>query len=159
MFPAEKLGKPFGTDEFGITHGVEEAVAKELDGIGETFIRHAVECAVGREESISCEQVEMGVKDEVVAKGMHGSDGSDTPIGQVKAGAKCVLESGGRGVEDMGEEVPTLAKNATEDFGYGEDKLAVRNLMADTGGYPCSRCAHAALMTSRAEMACLASEG
>ena len=65
MFPREEVGEFSGADEFGVAEGVEEAVAEEFDGGGEVFGGHAVEAALGVEESVGGEDVEVGVEDEV----------------------------------------------------------------------------------------------
>jgi hypothetical protein len=59
MLPREEVGEFFGADEFGVAEGVEEAVAEEFDGGSEVFGGHAVEAAVGREESVGGEDVEV----------------------------------------------------------------------------------------------------
>ena len=52
VFPGEEIGKFAGAYEFGVAEGVKEAVAEEFDGGSEVFGGHAVESAVGGEESI-----------------------------------------------------------------------------------------------------------
>ena len=52
VFPGEEVGEFGGADEFGVAEGVEEAVAEEFDGGCEVFGGHAVEEAVGGEESV-----------------------------------------------------------------------------------------------------------
>ena len=70
VFPGKEIGQLFGADEFGVTKSVEEAVAEEFDGGREIFGGHAVEATVGGEESVGGKDVKMGVKDEVVTKGV-----------------------------------------------------------------------------------------
>lgn len=136
MFPREEVGKALEADESGLAQGVEEAVAEELDGGGHGFLRHAVESAVGGEESVGGEDVEVRVEDEVVTEGVDGGDGSDASVREVKLGAEGVLEGAGGDVEQVGEQVASLAENATQDSGDGEDELPVRDIMADAGGDP-----------------------
>jgi hypothetical protein len=62
-------------------------------------------------------------------------------------------------VEEVGEEVAALAEDAAEDFGDGEDELAVGHFVADGGGDPVAGGADTALMAGRAEVAALAGEG
>ena len=52
MLPGEELIKLPRADKFGLTQGVEETVAKKLNGWGEAFLRHAVESAVGGKEAV-----------------------------------------------------------------------------------------------------------
>jgi hypothetical protein len=115
--------------------------------------------AIGGEEAVGSEDMEVGVEDEVVAEGVDCGDGSEFPVGEVEAGAECVAEGFGGGVEEAGEEVAALAKNAAEDARDGEDKLAVRDFVADGGGDPVAGGADAALVAGRAEVSALASEG
>jgi hypothetical protein len=63
VFPREQVGEFAGADEFGFAQGVEEAVAEEFDGRGEVFGGHAVEMAVGGEEAVGSEDMEMRVEE------------------------------------------------------------------------------------------------
>jgi hypothetical protein len=51
------------------------------------------------------------------------------------------------------EEVAAFAEDTAEDFGDGEDELAVRDFVADGGGDPIGGLADAALVAGRAEVA------
>ena len=159
VFPGEEVGELAGTDEFGIAQGVEEAVAEEFDGGSEVFGGHAVEAAVGGEESICGENVEMGVEDEVIAEGVGSGDGGEFSIREIEADAERIAERGGGGMEEVGEEVAAFAKDAAQDFGDGEDELTVGDFVADAGGNPVADGAGAALVTGGAEVAALAGEG
>jgi hypothetical protein len=61
--------------------------------------------------------------------------------------------------EEVGEEVAAFAKDAAQDFGDGEDELAVGDFVADAGGNPIADGAGAALVAGGAEVAALAGEG
>jgi hypothetical protein len=71
-----------------------------------------VEAAIGREESVGGEEVEVGVENEVVSEGVDGGDGSDTALGEVEAGAEGVLKSVGGGVKEEGEEATAFAEDS-----------------------------------------------
>jgi hypothetical protein len=159
VLPGEEVGEAAGTDVFAVAQGLEEAVAEEFDGGGEVFGGHAVETTVGGEESVGREDVKVGVEDEVVAEGVDGGDGSEFATGEVEAGAEDFLEGIGGGFEEEVEEVAAFAKDAAEDFGNGEDKLAVRDFVTDGGGDPIGGLADAALVAGRAEVAAFAGEG
>ena len=159
VFPSEEVGELLRTDEFGLAQGVKEAVPKELDGGGEVFNGHAVEAAVGSEESVGSEDVEVRVEDEVVAEGVDGGDGAEFAVGELQSDAEGVAEGFGGGMEEVGEELAAFAEDATEDLGDGEDKLAVGNFVADGGGDPIAGRADAALVARGAEVAALAGEG
>ena len=75
VFPGEQVGEFSGADELGFAQGVEEAVAEEFDGGVEVFGGHAVEMAVGGEEAVGSEDVEVRVEDQVIAEGVNGGDG------------------------------------------------------------------------------------
>jgi len=92
VFPGEEIGEFTGADEFGVSEGVKEAVAEEFDGRTEVFDGHAVEAAVGGEESVGGEDVEVGMKDEVVAEGVDSGDGGEFPIGEIEADAEGIAE-------------------------------------------------------------------
>ena len=59
----------------------------------------------------------------------------------------------------MGEESAAFAEDAAEDFGNGEDELAVRDRVADVGGDPFGSLTGAALVAGGADVAGLAGEG
>jgi hypothetical protein len=86
-------------------------------------------------------------------------DGSDAAVGEAEAGAKGILKGGSGGVEQVGEEVAALAKDAAQDLGDGEDELAVGDLVADGVGDPFADGAGATLVAGGAEVAALAGEG
>ena len=88
-----------------------------------------------------------------------GGDGSDAAVGEAEACAEGVLEGGGGSVEQVGEEVAAFAKDAAQDFGDGEDELAVGDIVTDGGGDPVTGGADAALVAGGAEVAALAGEG
>ena len=125
VFPSEEVGEFFRADELGVPQGVEEAVAEEFDGGSQVFGGHAVEAAVGGEESVGGKDVEVGVVDEVIAEGVDSGDGPDAAVREAEANSEGVLEGGGGSVEEVGEEVAALAKDAAQDLGDGEDELAV----------------------------------
>jgi hypothetical protein len=135
VFPGEQVGEFAGADELGFAESVEEAVAEEFDGRVEVFGGHAVEMAVGGEEAVGGEDVEVRVEDQIVAEGVDGGDGSEFAIGEIEAGAEDNLESSCRGVEEMGKQLAALAEDAAQDAGDGEDELAVqRGPYAGEGG-------------------------
>ena len=70
VFPGKEIGQLFGADEFGVTESVEKAVTEEFDGGSKVVGGHAVEAAIRGEESVGGKDVKMGVKDEVVTKGV-----------------------------------------------------------------------------------------
>jgi hypothetical protein len=157
--PGEEIGEFFRADEFGVAQGVEEVVAEEFDGGGEVLCGHAVEAAVGSEESVGGEDMEVRVEDEVVAEGVDGGDGPEFSVREAEASAEEVAEGIGGSVEEVGEELATFAEDAAEDLGDGKDELAVGDRMADGGGDPFAGGADAALVAGWAEVAALAGEG
>jgi hypothetical protein len=123
------------------------------------FGGHAVEAAVGGEESVGGKDMEVGVVDEIITEGVDGGDGPDAALGEAEADPKGVLEGGGGGVEEVGEEVSAFAENTAEDLGDGEDELAVGDFVANGGGDPLANGAGAALVAGGAEVSALAGEG
>jgi hypothetical protein len=118
-----------------------------------------VEAAFFIEEAVGSEDVEVRMEDEVVAKGVQGGSGGEAAFGQIQAGAEVVAQAIGGGLEEVGEELAAFAEDAAEDFGDGEDELAVGHFVADGGGDPVAGGADTALMAGRAEVAALAGEG
>ncbi len=98
VFPGEQVGEFAGADELGFAEGVEEAVAEEFDGRVEVFGGHAMEMAVGGEEAVGGEDVEVRVEDQVIAEGVDGGDGSEFAVREIKTGAEGVAEGFGGGV-------------------------------------------------------------
>ena len=92
VFPGEEVGEFLRADEFGVAESVKEAVAEEFDGGTEILGGHAVEAAVGSEESVGGKDME--VVDEVVAEGVDSGNGPDATEGESEAGAEGVLEGG-----------------------------------------------------------------
>jgi len=117
-----------------------------------------VETASFIEEAIGGEDVEMGMKDEVVAKGVNGSGSGDATVGQTEAYAESVSQAFRGGLEEGMEEVSAFAEDAAQHFWEGEDELAVRDLVAEVRGDPSAGLASSALMAGVAEVAGLAGE-
>jgi hypothetical protein len=159
VFPVEEVGEFLRADEPGFAEGVEEAVPEQLDGGGEAFGRHAVEGAVGGEEPVSGEDMQVGMEDEVVSEGVNGGNGSEFALREVETGAKVVAEAFGGSAKEKGEMGSAFAEDAAENLGNGEDKLAMRDFVADGGGDPFAGAAYAALVAGGAEMAAFAGEG
>jgi hypothetical protein len=90
---------------------------------------------------------------------VDGGDGPDAALGEAEADPEGVLEGGGGGVEEVGEEVAAFAENTAEDLGDGEDELAVGDFVANGGADPLANGAGAALVAGGAEVSALAGEG
>ena len=82
VFPGEEVGEFAGADELGFAQGLEEAVAEEFDGGVEVCGGHTMEMAVGGEEAVGSEDVEVRVEDQIVAEGVDGGDGSEFAVGE-----------------------------------------------------------------------------
>ena len=124
MFPGKEIGQLFGADEFGGTESGEKAVTEEFDGGSKVVGVHAVEAAIRGEEAIGGKDVKMGVKDEVVTKGVEGGDSSDAALREVETGAEGVPEAFDGGMKEYGEELAAFSEDAAQDFWDGEDELA-----------------------------------
>jgi hypothetical protein len=155
VLPGKKVGEAGGTDVFGLAQGVEESVAEEFGGVCVTFGGHAVEAALGVEETVGDEEVEVGVEEEEVAKGVDGGDGTDAAVGEVEAGAEGIAEGLGGGLEENAEQIAAFAEDAAQHAWDGEDELAMGHFMADGVGDPRGDLADAALVARGAEVAAL----
>jgi len=118
-----------------------------------------VEAAFGVEETVGGEDMEVGMKDEVVAKGVQGSCDSEAAFGELKTSAEVVAQAVCGGLEEMGEVAAALAEDAAEHFGDGKDELAMGDGVADAGGDPFGGLAGAALVAGGADVAGFAGEG
>jgi len=117
------------------------------------FGGHALEAAVGGEESVGGEDVEVGMEDKVIAEGVDSGHGGEFPIGEIEADAEGIAQGFSGGVEEVGEKMAAFAEDAAQDFGDGEDELAVGDFVADGGGDPVANGAGAALVAGGAEVA------
>jgi hypothetical protein len=70
-----------------------------------------------------------------------------------------VAQAVGGGLEEVGEESAAFAEDAAQDFGDGEDELAVGDGVADVGADPFGGLAGAALVAGGADVAGFAGEG
>ncbi len=61
-------------------------MAKEFGDGGQSFAGHGMQTALFVEESVGGKDMEMGMKDEVIAKGVDGS--GDSAIGEAEACAE-----------------------------------------------------------------------
>jgi hypothetical protein len=73
-----------------------------------------VEAAVGCEEAVGGEDMEVRVEDQIIAKSVDGGDGSEFAVGEIEASAEGVAEGFGGGVEEMGEELAAFAAFAED---------------------------------------------
>jgi hypothetical protein len=133
---------------------VEEAMAEEFGDGGQRFPGHGMETALFVEESIGGENMEMGMKDEVIAEGVDSSSSGDAPPRHAESGAESIAQALCGGLEE--EWVSAFAEDAVQHFREGE--LAVGNLVADGSGDPCAGLACSALIAGGAEGAGLAGE-
>ena len=118
-----------------------------------------VEAAIGRKEAVANQDMQVRMEDQIVTEGMHGGDGTKLALGENQLNTKYIRQGLNRAVEEVIEESPALAKNATQDLGYGEDDLAVGHAMADAVGDPLASATHPALMAGGAKVSRLAGEG
>ena len=133
-------------------------MAEEFGDGGEGFPGHGVETSLCVEKAVGGEDMEMGMKDEVIAKGVDGSGSGDAATGHAEACAEGIAQALCGGLEEEVEEVSAFAEDAAQHFGEREDELAVGDFVADGCGDPCAGLACSALMAGRAEVAGLAGE-
>lgn len=141
-----------------VAEDLEEAVAEEFRQGTKVGGGHAVEAAFLVEEAIGGEDMNVGVEEEVVAKGVDGG-GSDASVGEIEAEAEGVAEGVGGSLEEQIEEMAAFAEDAAEHFGDRKHELAVGDGVADGGGDPCAGVEGAALVAGGAEVAGFAGEG
>ena len=111
VFPGEQDGDFLRADELGFAQGVEAVVAKGFDSKGEVFGGHAVEAAIGVEEPVGGEDMEVGVEGQIVAESVDGGHDSEFAVREIETGAEGVAESFGGGAEEMGQQL-ALAEDA-----------------------------------------------
>jgi hypothetical protein len=158
VFPREKFCHFLCTEKFCGAQCVEEAMAEEFGEGGQRFVGHGMEAAVFVEEAVRGEHMEMGMKDEVIAKGVDRGGSGDSAIGETEAYAEGIAQALCGGLEEEMEEVPAFAEDTTQHFWEGEDELAVGDCVADGIRDPCAGVSDPALMAGGAEVAGFASE-
>ncbi len=93
LLPGEEVGELGLADELGAVEGAEEFGERcQIPG------GHAVESAFCIEESVGGEDVEVGMEDEVVAKGVQGGGCGEADFGQIEPGAEVVTQAVGGGL-------------------------------------------------------------
>lgn len=158
VFPGGEFCDFLCADQFGGVQSVEEAVAEEFEDGGQRFVGHGMETALFVEESVVGKDMEMGMKDEVIAEGVDGSCSGKSAIGEAEACAEGIAQALCGGLEEKMEEVPAFAEYTTQYFWEGEDELAVGDCVADGIRDPCAGVSDPALMAGGAEVAGFASE-
>ena len=162
MFPGEEVAGFLFGEEFICDEGLDEAVAEEFGEGVERLCGGGGEKMEGAgliEESAGAENVKVRVKYEVIAKCLDAGDGGEFAVGQVKLKSHPVAEGFGGGLEEVVEEVASLAEDAAQHAGHGEDELTVRDGLAEGFGDPVAGGADATLVAGRADVATLAGEG
>jgi hypothetical protein len=96
---------------------------------------------------------------EIIAEGLHGGNGGELSVGQIKPRPHPVTQALDGGAEEMIEEFSPLAEDAAQRFGHGEDELPVRHVKAEDTRDPIAGLTHFSLMATRTEVPCLAGEG
>jgi len=159
MFPAKQIAQLALADEFLFAQQDQEAVAEDFTEWADVTLGQPMKGPVRGKQTIGDEHMKMGMKDEVVSEGVDGGDGAKFALGQIELRPKDVSEGLDGTMEEQAHQPPALAKDAPQDLGHGEHNLSVRDLMADGSSDPLAGGAHAALMTSGAEVTGLAGEG
>lgn len=159
VFPGEQVGEAAGADVFAVAEGLQETVAEEFDHGGAAIGGHAVEATLEVKQAVGGKDVEMRMKEEIIAESVDGGDSGEAAIGEVETGAEGFEQGVGGGFEQEMEQVAALAEDAAQDFRDGENELAVWDFVTDGGGYPLGALADAALVAGGAEVAALAGEG
>jgi len=87
---------------------VTEELGERLEGLH----RDLVEATLAIVESRGSEDVEVRVKDEVVAEGLDPGDGGELAVGEVKAGPEPVAQALDGGAEEKVEQMTAFAEDA-----------------------------------------------
>ena len=157
--PAKKLPRFLFANELFSPQRLDEAVAEEFAQRLDAFHRHEVKAPVAIDHAGSGEDMKVGMEVQVIAEGLHGGDGSKLSVRQVEPSTHPFAQALDTDVEKVVEELATLAEDAAQGPGHGENELPVRHLEADIVGDPVAQGADAALVATGAEMPGLAGEG
>lgn len=159
MGPGKELAELPLADEFFPTQQGEETVAEEFGKRFESLNRQDVEAPLSVHQPRGGEDVEVGMKIEIVPESLHGGDGGELAIGQLESGLHPITEALNGGAEEMIKELSSLSEDAAEGFRHRKYELPVRHLKAEDAGDPVAGRADFALMTARAKMPRLAGKG
>jgi hypothetical protein len=119
MGPGEELaGFPLA-DEFFPMQGGDETVAEEFGEGFDAFEGQEMEAALGIDKTTGGKDVEVGVKVQVVAEGLHGGDGGKAALGQIEPGTHPVAQALEADAEKVVEEFAPFAEDAAQGFGHG----------------------------------------
>jgi len=118
-----------------------------------------MEAAVGRKEAVADEHMQVGMEDEVVAKGVNGGHRPNPALWQAELDTKHLGDGFKGALKDEADQAPAFAKDAAQHLGHGEDELTMGDAVADGTRDPLAGGAHASLVTSRTEVALLAGKG
>lgn len=133
--PCEEVVRELGLEVAEARHASDEGMAEEFcKGREGGLCGEVVEVACGVEESVGGEDVDVWVVVEGVAECLACDDESCASVGEIQAVAK-PLEVGiaGCGIKEL-ETFGAVAEGGAEDFGNGEDVLAVRDGAGDSRG-------------------------
>jgi len=125
MFPGLHAGNQFWGDEFVGEQFFENAVAKEFGKNAVRDLRCELEGAVGIEQTVGDESMNVRMKIEVFAKGMEGENKGRNTFGKIEG----ELEGLGDGFlsesRDASEKTAVALKEGTKELGQGQDEVAV----------------------------------
>ena len=76
--------------------------------------------------------MEVGMEIEIITEGLHGGNGAELSVGQLKPRAHPVAEALDGGAEEMIQELAPLAEDASQGFRHRKHELPVQHLEAGT---------------------------
>jgi hypothetical protein len=157
--PGEELAELALADEFFPAQQGEETVAEKFGKRFESLNRQDVEAPLPIHQPGGGEDVEVGMKVEVVPEGLHGGDSGELAIGQLESDPHPITEALDGGREEVVEKFAPFAEDPAEGFRHRKHELPVRHLEAEDAGDPVAGRADFALMATWTEVAGLAGEG
>jgi hypothetical protein len=117
--PLEQAGEGFGGQNVGVAQAAEEGVAPEFTQVFPAAGGGQVKMAVVGKHAGGGEYVDVGVPEEVVAKGLHGNDQSGLPGGTVGACTQPAGEEVTGGVVEFAEQGGGALKEAAQEAWQG----------------------------------------
>ncbi len=159
VFPVQELAGLSFADDLLVEQGRDEAVAEEFGERFEALHGELMKSTLAVVETGGGEDVEVRMKDEVVAESLHCGDGCELAVREVETGPEPVAQALDGSAEEEVEEVASLAKDAAQGTRHGEDELPVRHLVTESVGDPMPGLADPALMARRTEVPPFAGEG
>jgi hypothetical protein len=145
-------------DEFFTVQHLDKAMAEKFGKGLDAFYRHEVEATFFIHQPASGEDMQMGMEDQVVTKGLHGGNRGELTIREIQTNPHPVAKAIDGYLEKQMQEFPPFAKNTAQGSRHGKHKLTMWYVKAYGLRDPVTCLTNATLVATGAEVAGLTTE-